>query len=350
MVVAIFLAFPVLRSRRQTRPHQSSLWPPEHGGVLWQTLRLGVVGQRVQGAPGEHFHHMPPIACAAADVVDGAGRRSGQRSDPGNGLHIEALATQRILRSCSAQNRRRDTAQHDRRPRNQPLLQSQHHGHIDDRDSLGAAQPQFQEDAALCGQQRRKSDFRQHFVRAHHRATQPCIEIRQRDAAFALSRAQRNIRAQRHQWRDGVVGGRAGDEVAGDGGAVANLRRTDFPGGLHQGQTPLAQRCAAHHMVVCYQRAQMEIPAALFNAIQPGHARDIHQLRHAGTLPALQLNEHVRAARDDTCPFTLLRQQGQRLIKTAYAMVILPHASRPSPLANLYPASIAELRNPVANR
>ena len=111
--------------------------------------------------------------------------------------------------------------------------------------------------------------------------------------------------------------------------AVANLGRAHLPAGLHQGQRHIAQQFAAHHVIVRDQRTEPDVTVFLPDRIEAGYAGDVHQHLDVGALAALQLNEHVGAARDDAGPLAMLRQQGQRFIEAAYAVISLPHARRP---------------------
>ena len=102
------------------------------------------------------------------------------------------------------------------------------------------------------GAQRAEANLAQQLVRPQDACAEARVEVAPAAARARRPRreAQHDLGAERDQRGDRVVGGRGGDEVAGDGGARANLRRADLHARLRQRQTrrarraPPARRCA----------------------------------------------------------------------------------------------------------
>ncbi len=224
-----------------------------------QFQALATIADRLQAPAGERGDLLVAEPGRAAHIVDGAGGLRGQARRRRDALVIQRAADQRRLGLRRADNRGRDAAQRDARRLDVLLLpQRRHHRHVRHRDGQRAAQPQLEVDAALIFLQRREGDVGQQLVRAHHRAAHAGVELLQGDRPLAFHAGQRHLRLQRAQRRDRVVGGRGGDQIPGDGAAIAQRRRAHPPTRLRQRQRLRLQKFGGRGLRVGDHRPQMD--------------------------------------------------------------------------------------------
>ncbi len=205
-------------------------------------------------------------------------------------------------------------------------VQVEQDGGVDQADGLGAAESQFEETAVLGGFHGREGNLQQHLVWLHDRPADAGVEIRQGDLAGAARGGQGDVRSQGHQRGDGVVGGAGGDDVAGDGGAVADLRSAHLPGGADEREGPLPQKEGGDGVVVSDQRADVnDIVLVQADAVQAGQAGDVDDGMDALTEFAFEFKHQVGAPGDQAGLFTFFGQQLQGLIDRGGLVVFVPH-------------------------
>ena len=86
----------------------------------------------------------------------------------------------------------------------------------------------------LGGREGREVDIDQQLVGRERRAAYAQEEIGQRHVPLTAGAAQRDLRVERPQGRNGVVGRRSREEVTSHCTAVADLWCANFPGGPGQ--------------------------------------------------------------------------------------------------------------------
>ncbi len=196
-----------------------------------------------------------------------------------------------------------------------------HHG-----DGLRLAQTELDENAAAGGGKGGKVDVYHHFVAAHNGAAHALIEIAQRNGAFTSGRSEPHAGVQGHQGRDGVVGGAGGDDVAGNRGPIANLRRTHFPTCLRQRQSPLLHQGRSHHLVVRDQWPQVNLVGVIQpDAVQVWDARDVNQYIQVRALAPFYFQQQVCAAGNQTRARAMRRQQRQRVWQRGGRQIMVNH-------------------------
>ncbi len=85
-------------------------------------------------------------------------------------------------------------------------------------------------------------------------------EFSEGERTLASDALERYPSIHRPQGCDGVVGRAGGDQIAGDGASIADLRGAYLPAGFGQWESPLDAQFRARHLVVSYQRSQVDQP------------------------------------------------------------------------------------------
>jgi hypothetical protein len=136
--------------------------------------------------------------------------------------------------------------------------------------------------------QRRESDPGQQLIRRQINFAEAKDKVGQRQCPLpAIQAAQRDRRVERQQRRDRVVGRAGGDDVAGDGGAIANLRCADFPAGARQRERLFNDQCAGDDLIVRDERAEMN-PAVACRDGRPDPGMRVRSIT-PGALPSPRL-------------------------------------------------------------
>ncbi len=268
---------------------------------------------------------LAPVAGRTAQVIYRAGvverERAGLRA---RGL-VQPPAREKRLRRTRPHDGRRHAAQRQTCLAHYPAVEVHDERDIDHGDRLRAAQPELDEETARRRWQCRHAYLADQLVRAQHGATKAGIELAQWHHPLASSARQYELGPERDQRRDGVVGRRSRDEVAGDGGARANLGRADLPARLCQRQRALDAGARGQHIVVGGKPTEQHITGVCADVLELAQRRDVDQ-RLSRLHATRKLDDHIRPARDDPRPLAVPRQHVERLRQARRAQVRLPHA------------------------
>jgi hypothetical protein len=243
----------------------------------------------------------------------------------GDRLFVGDAAGEPALGGGGAHDRRGHGAEGDARLGDRAgFVESEHHGAVDDADGLRAAQAELEVGAAMQRAERRKGDVDEHFVRLQHGAAHAGIERGERQGAFGGAGAQRDGGVERDERRDRVVGGRRGDEVAGDGAAIADLRGADFAARLGERARGDGAVGVGGDVAVRDERAEVHDAVDDVDRIEIRQARDVDQ-RAGRARAAVEFDDEVRRAGDQTRVRRVRRQQFQRFVERDRFEIITPH-------------------------
>ncbi len=172
---------------------------------------------------------------------------------------------------------------------------------------------------------RTKGDIHQHFIRSKRCFAHASEEFVEGEGALAFDALERHLGVHRPQGCDGVVGRAGGDQIAGDGASIADLRGAYLPAGFGQWESPLDAQLRAHHQVVSYQRSQVDQPVIPQpNSIQAWYTCHVDNYARSANL-TFHFKNKVSATRHDASIAAVVGQQCQCFTEGRRGMVRAPH-------------------------
>ncbi len=224
-----------------------------------------------------------------------------------------------------ADDRRRNAAQRNARFADARPVERDDDGDADHRDRLRLAQSQLEEDAAPRRPELAHRDRPHELARLQRRGAETGAELFDRQPAAAAGAREFDLGIERVEGGDRVVGGRGGDEVAGDRAARADLRGADFGARLDQRQRVAAEGRRAEHVVVGGERAEREAVAVVADEAQLGLERGEIDQAFGRLTSAPELDHHVGTPGDQPGTGRGLGEFGERVGQRGGPTIDLDH-------------------------
>ena len=195
-----------------------------------------------------------------------------------------------------------------------------HDGRVHHRDGLLRTVAHLGVQAAARDTEGGHVDAHHHLVGGEVDGAKAGDELLDRHHPLAAQRLQAHRGAEGDERRDGVVGRAGGDDVAGNGGPVAQRGRADLGARLRQRQHGGNGRGIGQQVVVGDPGAEVQHPVARGDAAQVGEARDVEQRAHTSASAAVHLEQQVGSPCDDA-HVVVLGEHGEGMVEARRGQV-----------------------------